>query len=236
MPGDTVVIATKTFATEKATVDGIPNLDVPYDKLVFGADGVVTKVSAANPLPVTDTTAEASLASILAKLSSDPATQTTLAAVLAKLSSDPATQTTLAAVLAKLSNDPATQTTLAAVLAKLSSDPATQTTLAAVLTKLGDGSQLAKKTPLTSNTAARVVSSATVVTLQVANASRRALKVYNESTAVLYIKDGATCTTTDYSVQVPAGGYYEWPLPIYTGIVTGLWTAVNGAAQITEGV
>jgi len=39
-------------------------------------------------------------ASILAKLSADPATQTTLAAVLAKLSSDPATQTTLAAVLA----------------------------------------------------------------------------------------------------------------------------------------
>ena len=39
------------------------------------------------------------LASILAKLSDDPATQTTLAAVLAKLSSDPATQTTLAAVL-----------------------------------------------------------------------------------------------------------------------------------------
>lgn len=50
----------------------------------------------------------------------DIATNATLAAVLAKLSSDPATQTTLAAILAKLSADPATQTTLAAVLAKLS--------------------------------------------------------------------------------------------------------------------
>lgn len=81
-------------------------------------------------------TGNASLASILAKLSSDPATQTTLAAILAKLTSDPATQTTLAAVLAKLSSDPATQTTLAAILAKLTNDPATQTTLAAILAKL----------------------------------------------------------------------------------------------------
>lgn len=47
-------------------------------------------------------TGNTSLASILAKLSSDPATQTTLAAVLAKISADPATQTTLAAVLVKL--------------------------------------------------------------------------------------------------------------------------------------
>lgn len=44
----------------------------------------------------------ASLASILAKLSADPATQATLAAVLAKLSADPASQTTLAAILAAL--------------------------------------------------------------------------------------------------------------------------------------
>jgi hypothetical protein len=38
------------------------------------------------------------------------ATQATLAAILAKLSSDPATQTTLAAILAKITSDPATAT------------------------------------------------------------------------------------------------------------------------------
>jgi arginine repressor len=92
---------------------------------------------------------EASAASILAKLSSDPATQTTSAAILAKLSADPATQTTLAAVLAKLSADPATQTTLAAILAKLTADPATQTTLAAVLGQLDNKtSTLATQTTL----------------------------------------------------------------------------------------
>jgi hypothetical protein len=47
---------------------------------------------------VSDSTAQAILTSILAKLSSDPATQTTMASILAKLSADPATQTTLAEI------------------------------------------------------------------------------------------------------------------------------------------
>lgn len=73
------------------------------------------------------------LASILAKLSADPATQTTLAAVLAKLSADPATQTTSAAILAKLIAAPATEAKQDTLIAK---DFATQTTLAAVLAKI----------------------------------------------------------------------------------------------------
>ncbi len=91
---------------------------------------------------------QATLAALLAKVTSDPATQTTLAAILAKLSADPATQTTLAAlvsanhtdlaaVLAKISSDPATQTTLAAVLAKLTSDPSTATLQGTTNTDLG---------------------------------------------------------------------------------------------------
>lgn len=59
-----------------------------------------------------------------------------LASILAKITSDPATQTTLAAVLAKLSGDPATQTTLAAVLAKITSDPSTATNQTSANTKL----------------------------------------------------------------------------------------------------
>lgn len=91
------------------------------------------------------------------------------------------------------------------------------------------------RTPLAANTPARVASSATVVTLQVTNANRRALKLYNESTAILYVKDGTAASIIDYSVQVGPGGYYEWPVPIYQGIVTGLWVTANGAAQVTEG-
>lgn len=67
-----------------------------------------------------------SLASILAKLSGDPATQTTLAAVLAKLTSDPATNTTLATAA----------TTLSSILAKLPASPALDATLSAGITSI----------------------------------------------------------------------------------------------------
>jgi hypothetical protein len=138
-----------TIATED--ISGIKHELV---KVEFGVDGVATKVSAANPFPVTDDAAETLLTSIDGK---DFSTQTTSAAILAKLTSDPATQTTLAAVLAKLTSDPATQTTLAAILAKIIAAPATeakqdtgnsslstiagldfatQTTLAAILAKI----------------------------------------------------------------------------------------------------
>lgn len=132
-----------------------------------------------------------------------------------------------------VSSAPTTAVTAAAL--PLPTGAATDATVAAVTTKMGDGSQLTKKTPLASNTVAAVASSVTVVSLQAANAARRALKVYNDSTAVLYLKDGAAASTTDYSVQVASGGYYEWPLPIYTGAVTGLWSAANGSARVTEG-
>lgn len=97
--------------------------------------------------------------------------------------------------------------------------------------------QVVRPIPSTAATPAvsRVNSSATNVTLQAANSARRGLLIFNESTATLYLKFGATATITSYTVQVPAGGLYELPAnPIYTGIVDGLWASVNGAAQVTE--
>lgn len=91
------------------------------------------------------------------------------------------------------------------------------------------------RTPLAANTPVRVPAATASGPLMAANANRRALKLYNESTAILYVKDGSAASTIDYSVQIGAGGYYEWPVPIYQGVVTGLWVAANGAAQITEG-
>jgi arginine repressor len=132
-PGQTIALDSGTLAAlEQVVVSGI----VALDGGTLAALESVT-VTIGNPTDVSGLATQATLESVLAKLSADPATQTTLAAVLAKLSADPATQATLAAVLAKLSGDPATQTTLAAVLAKLSGDPATQTTLASVLAALG---------------------------------------------------------------------------------------------------
>lgn len=206
---DNITIAGRTFAADEVEINGNLVL-VERSKLGYGPEGQWTAdVSDASPLPVGGTALLAALAALL-----KPAD---------------------IAALATAAKQDTASGTLSAILAKLSSDPATQTTLLAVLTKLSDGSQLQKKTPLTASATARVAASATAITLQASNAARRSLKVFNDSPATLTIKDGASVTSTDYSVQVSPGGYYEWPLPIYTGVVTGLWSAASGAAQITEG-
>lgn len=79
-----------------------------------------------------------------------------------------------------------------------------------------------------------VSSSASSVTVIAANDFARGRTVYNDSTAVLYLKFGATASTTSYTVQLAAGAYYEFPQPLYTGVVDGIWSAANGAARVTE--
>lgn len=81
---------------------------------------------------------------------------------------------------------------------------------------------------------ANVASSASSVTLQASNASRRGLLIHNDSSAVLYVKYGATASATSYSVQIAAGQNWEMSEPIYTGIVDGIWSAATGAARVTE--
>jgi hypothetical protein len=83
-------------------------------------------------------------------------------------------------------------------------------------------------------TVTRVAASTTVVTLAAANTTRTGLIVYNESTSVLYLKFGATATTTDYTVQIPPSGYWWMDMPIDPVIITGIWTNTVGAAQVTE--
>lgn len=80
------------------------------------------------------------------------------------------------------------------------------------------------------------VSAATSSTaLLAATAGRKQAMFFNDSTAILYLKMGTTASTTSYTVQIPAGGYYELPSPsVYTGIIQGIWSAVNGAVRITE--
>ena len=84
-------------------------------------------------------------------------------------------------------------------------------------------------------TVTQVASSATNVTLQASNAARKGLLIFNDSTAILRVKFGATASATSYTVQIAAGGYYEMPIPpVYTGIVDGIWAAANGNAYVTE--
>jgi len=58
--------------------------------------------------------------------------------------------------------------------------------------------------------------------------------ITNDSTAVLYVKYGTTASTTSYTVQIQPGGYYEFPQPMYTGPVDGIWASANGYARLTS--
>lgn len=79
-----------------------------------------------------------------------------------------------------------------------------------------------------------VASSATSVQLLAAVGSAHGRAVYNDSTAVLYLKYGATASASSYTVQVAAGAYYEFPQPVYCGEVDGIWASANGNARLTS--
>lgn len=86
-------------------------------------------------------------------------------------------------------------------------------------------------------TLANVASSATNVTLFAAAAGRVQMRtIFNDSTAVLYVKFGATASASSYTVQIAAGGYYEFPCPgdVYGGQVDGIWASANGNARVTS--
>jgi hypothetical protein len=87
----------------------------------------------------------------------------------------------------------------------------------------------------TSSTVTSVAGSATTVSLLALNTSRAGASFFNESTAILYLKFGATASVTSYTVQIPPSGFYEIPSTRpYTGAIDGIWSAANGNVRITE--
>ncbi|HWA29098.1 MAG TPA: hypothetical protein VG734_25840 [Lacunisphaera sp.] len=79
-----------------------------------------------------------------------------------------------------------------------------------------------------------VPSSATSGTMLASNPARRGAIVHNDSTATLYLKYGATASTNSYTVKILPDQSWEMPLPAYTGIIDGIWSAANGNARVTE--
>ncbi|SMF94606.1 hypothetical protein SAMN02949497_1927 [Methylomagnum ishizawai] len=90
-------------------------------------------------------------------------------------------------------------------------------------------------TGLASATLANVASSATSVVLVVANARRNRLIVVNDSASILYLKFGVGASSTSFSIRLyPNETYESPPSGVYTGRVDAIWSAVNGAARVTE--
>jgi hypothetical protein len=65
-------------------------------------------------------------------------------------------------------------------------------------------------------------------------AGRIGLILFNDSTAIAYVKYGTGASATSYTVPMGPGAYWEMPAPVYTGQVNALWSAANGAMRITE--
>lgn len=78
-----------------------------------------------------------------------------------------------------------------------------------------------------------VSASATSVTLKAANTARKGLIIFNDSQAILFVKLGATASSTSYTYALFNADSVEIPFG-YTGIVDGIWTSATGAARVTE--
>ena len=83
-------------------------------------------------------------------------------------------------------------------------------------------------------TVTSVNDTASSITLLASNASRLGAVIYNDSDVVLYVKLGATASTSSFTYKVAAAGTVEVPFG-YTGIIDGIWASdSSGAARITE--
>lgn len=90
-----------------------------------------------------------------------------------------------------------------------------------------------KETRAAASAVTSVASSATSVTLLASNANRLGATVHNDSTAALFLKLGATASSSSFTVKMAADSYYEVPFG-YTGILGGIWASANGSARVTE--
>jgi len=104
--------------------------------------------------------------------------------------------------------------------------------LASIDTKL-TAPLVTKPAGATTGTLTNVGGSASSVTLLAANANRKGATIFNDSSATLSVKFGATASATSFTVQLVSGAYYEVPYG-YTGILDGIWTSATGNARVTE--
>lgn len=71
------------------------------------------------------------------------------------------------------------------------------------------------------------------VTILASNATRVGATVFNTSSKVMYVKLGATASTSSFTTQLFANSYWEVPND-YTGVIDAVWAGTGGAAIVTE--
>lgn len=109
------------------------------------------------------------------------------------------------------------------------------------LTPLTDTELRAAAVPVTSTVATRtpattsVASSTSSVTILEANANRRGVSIFNDSTATLRLSFSTPAAAENAFVGLPAGAFLLLDQQlIVTGAIYGIWASENGMAQVTE--
>jgi len=82
-------------------------------------------------------------------------------------------------------------------------------------------------------TLSNVNASASSVTVLAANTLRLGATFYNDSTAIGYLKLGATASTTSFTVKMQPDAYYEVPFGYY-GIIDCIHASATGVMRVTE--
>lgn len=75
--------------------------------------------------------------------------------------------------------------------------------------------------------------STTTATILASNANRLGATIYNEGSATVLMKLGATASATSYTCQIASGGYYEVPFG-YTGVIDGITASGTATLRVTE--
>lgn len=98
--------------------------------------------------------------------------------------------------------------------------------LKAIYAKLAGGSTAA---------VTKTDSSTTSATVLAANAARKMATFYNTDANACLLKFGATAAAASFTVKIPQDGYFEMPLPVYTGRIDAIWEADgSGSLLVTE--
>ena len=89
--------------------------------------------------------------------------------------------------------------------------------------------------PRTVTATTRVNSAATSTLLVAQNLSRKGISIYNNSTAALFLSYANPATSGNAFMQMAPGSLLMLDQQlIVTNAIYGIWTAANGAAQITQ--
>ena len=77
--------------------------------------------------------------------------------------------------------------------------------------------------------------SLTPIILSAGSSLRQGFIVHNDSTAVLFVKLGTLASMTDFTHRLTSQASLEHRTGrVYKGVVSGVWDAAVGAAQVTE--